>query len=146
MSKNVFLDLGFSEDEAIERALRAEIAIRLELLIRSRRLTQKGAAKLFGVPQPTISKIVNGKLANLSLAFLLRMLVKANLPFEIRRGASAEDVEVSIDDRLFDAGTYRSEMVVGAMQPAGYDIAVESSAPMPVQGEVTFGIPALVRS
>ena len=32
MSKNVFLDLGFSEDEAIERALRAEIAIRLELL------------------------------------------------------------------------------------------------------------------
>ena len=146
MSKNVFLDLGFSEDEAIERALRAEIAIRLELLIRSRRLTQKGAAKLFGVPQPTISKIVNGKLANLSLAFLLRMLVKANLPFEIRRGASAEDVEVSIDDRLFDAGTYRSEMVVGAMQPAGYDITVESSAPMPVQGEVTFGIPALVRS
>lgn len=140
MSKNVFLDLGFPEDEAIERALRAEIAIRLELLIRDRGLTQKAAANLFGVPQPTISRIVNGKLANLSLAFLLRMLIRAELPFEIRRGASADDVEVTIDDGTFDAGTYRDEVVVGASQPAGYGVAVESSAPL---GEGTFEIPAV---
>ena len=45
MSKNVYLDLGFSEDEAIERAIRAEIATRIELLIADRRLTQKQACQ-----------------------------------------------------------------------------------------------------
>lgn len=117
MSKNVYLDLGFSEDEAIERAIRAEIAARIEMLIVARCLTQRQAANLFRVPQPTISKIVNGRLTNLSLAFLIRMLIRAGLPFEIRRGVSAEDVEVAINDAEAAVATKRDEFQVTGSLP-----------------------------
>ena len=90
VSKNVFLDLGFAEDEAAEHALRAELATRIATLIDDRNLTQRDAARLFEVPQPTISKIANGKLANLSLGFLIRMLLRAGLPFRIEKGATAD--------------------------------------------------------
>lgn len=105
MSKNVYLDLGFSEDEAAERALRTELATRIAELIEDRGLTQRSAASLFEVPQPTISKIVNGKLANLSLAFLIRMLLRAGLPFRIEKGASADELSAIVGSYLGDAAT-----------------------------------------
>lgn len=132
MSKNVYLDLGFSEDEAIERAIRAEIATRIEMLIADRRLTQKQAASLFHVPQPTISKIVNGRLANLSLAFLVRMLIRAGLPFEIRRGVSAEDVEVTINDAEVAVATKRDEFQVTGALPGTAAPSVLNSATQPM--------------
>ncbi len=142
MSRNVFLDLGFAEDEATERALRVEIALRVELLIRDRRLTQKEAARLFGVPQPTISKIVNGKLANLSLGFLIRMLVRAGLPFSIRRGSHAEDIEVSIGDRGATSATRRDEIVVAADTARTPGVDIRSFGTSPVTSEAMFDVAA----
>lgn len=106
MSKQVFQDLGFSEDEAREHAIRAEIAAQIALLIADRNLMQKEAAKLFRVPQPTISKIVSGNIANLSLAFFVRMLLRADIPFKICRAKSAEHAEVSIDESEERATAY----------------------------------------
>jgi predicted XRE-type DNA-binding protein len=112
MSKNVFLDLGFAEGEAREHAIRAEIAARIALWIEDHQLKQKDAARLFKVPQPTISKIASGNISNLSLGFFVRMLLRADLPFKICRGKSEERVEVSIDENDEARATFYSEVVV----------------------------------
>jgi predicted XRE-type DNA-binding protein len=96
MSRNAFADLGFAEDKAAEMALRVAVAVQIVQVIKARRLTQNDAKKLFGVPQPTISKIMKLRLANLSLAFLLRMLFKASLPFEIKYGGSSQAIDASV--------------------------------------------------
>lgn len=98
MSKKVFLDLGFDEGEAREQAIRAEISARISIWIQEKGLKQKDAAKLFRIPQPTISKIVSGNISNLSLAFLVKMLLRADIPFKICRAKSADEVEISIDE------------------------------------------------
>lgn len=113
MSRNVFLDLGFAKDEAVELALRGQLGLLIEDLIEARGLTQGKAAQLFGVPQPTISKIVNRRLGNLSLAFLLRMLVRAGLPFSLKAGRDPDDVLVSIDQHEGDALTLYREIDLG---------------------------------
>src|SRR6266702_5568499 len=96
MSRNAFADLGFAEDKAAEMALRVAVAVQIVQVIKARNLTQIDAKKLFGVPQPTISKIMKLRLANLSLAFLLRMLFKAALPFEIRCGGNSQAIEACV--------------------------------------------------
>jgi predicted XRE-type DNA-binding protein len=98
MSKQVFTDLGFSEDEAREQAIRADIAAHISVHIEKNSMRQRDAAKLFRVPQPTISKIVSGNLANLSLAYLIKMLIRADLPFSVVRSKATQEVDVAIGD------------------------------------------------
>lgn len=131
MSKNVFSDLGFADDEAREHAIRAEIAARIALWIEGHQLKQKEAAKLFKVPQPTISKIARGNISNLSLAFFVRMLLRADIPFRICRAKSADLVEVSIDENDEARATLRSEVVVPRAMPNQFKIVhVGSSSPI----------------
>jgi predicted XRE-type DNA-binding protein len=52
-SGDVLVDLGFPD--ADERRLRVQLAMQLNELIAARRLTQAGAAQLFGIPQPHVS-------------------------------------------------------------------------------------------
>ena len=72
------------------------------------------------MPQPTISKIVNKRLSNLSLTFLIRMLVHAGLPFSLKAGRDPDNVFVSIDEDEGDALTlYRDVQLVGETPTAG---------------------------
>ena len=118
MSRNVFLDLGFAKDEAVELALCAQLGLLIEDLIKSRGLTQGKAAQLFGVPQPTISKIVNKRLDNLSLAFLLRMLVRAEVSFNLKVGQDPDNVVVTIDEDEGDALTLYHGVTLGTPSSA----------------------------
>ncbi|MGE0582937.1 MAG: helix-turn-helix domain-containing protein [Steroidobacteraceae bacterium] len=114
MSRNVFLDLGFAKDEAVELALCSQLGILIEDLIKARGLTQGKAAQLFGVPQPTISKIVNERLSNLSLAFLLRMLVRAEVSFNLKVGQDPDNVVVTIDEDEGDTPTHYQGVNLGS--------------------------------
>ena len=66
MAKNVFVDLGFSKAEAAALQARVTLAVEIERYIEKNGFTQAKAATAFGVPQPTISKIVRGDLSRLS--------------------------------------------------------------------------------
>lgn len=99
MSRNVFADLGFAEDKASEMALRVAVAVQIVEVIKARNLTQNDAKKFFHVPQPTVSKIMKLRLANLSLAFLLRMLFKAGLPFEIKYGGNSQAIDAVVSKK-----------------------------------------------
>jgi predicted XRE-type DNA-binding protein len=105
VSRNVFADLGFADDKASEMALRVAVAVQIVQVIKARNLTQNEAKKLFHVPQPTISKIVKLRLANLSLAFLLRMLFKAGLQFAIRSGGNSQSIDATVSEHTVGVAT-----------------------------------------
>jgi predicted XRE-type DNA-binding protein len=73
-SGNVFRDLGFSEDEAENLKIRADLMIELTKLIERQELTQATAAKLLGVTQPRVSDLVRGKIDRFSVDSLIEML------------------------------------------------------------------------
>ncbi|MCG3200068.1 MAG: hypothetical protein GHCLOJNM_04597 [bacterium] len=118
MSRNVFLDLGFAKGEAVELALRAQLGFLIEDLIKSRALTQVKAALVFGVPRATIKKIVNKRPGNFSLAYLLRMLVRAGVPFSLEAERDPDNVFVTIDDDESETLTLYHEMDSGFPSPA----------------------------
>jgi predicted XRE-type DNA-binding protein len=80
-SGDVLVDLGFPD--ADERRLRVQLAMRLNELIADRRLTQAGAAKLFGAPQPHISELKHYKLSRFSSERLLHFLTLLDRDVEI---------------------------------------------------------------
>jgi predicted XRE-type DNA-binding protein len=91
MSTNVFADAGYAADDATIMAIRSDLAMRIAEYLERSPLNQVAAARQLGVPQPTISKIVNGRIENLSIELLLRMLVRANVPIVIQSGSAVKD-------------------------------------------------------
>lgn len=73
---NVFVDLGFSREEADVLAMRVQIALEIEKYIQRKKLTQKAAAEFFNTTQPKISKIMKGKINEFSIDYLARMVGK----------------------------------------------------------------------
>ncbi len=96
MSKNAFADIGFSDADAADMALRVAVAAQIRRVISQRELSQNEAKKLFGVPQPTISKINRLRLSGLSLSLLLRMLFKAGIPFQLTSGGNSQSVSAAV--------------------------------------------------
>ena len=80
-SGDVLVDLGFPD--ADERRLRVQLAMRLNELIAARRLTQVGAAQLFGIPQPHVSDLKHYKLRRFSSERLLRFVTLLDRDVEI---------------------------------------------------------------
>ena len=56
-----------------------------------RGLTQVEAARDLDVPQSTLSKIMNGRVADLSLGLLIRIAVRAGLPIVTQTGGVPEE-------------------------------------------------------
>lgn len=76
-SGNVFVDLGFSREEAEVLAMRAELMARLRTLISERGWTQQEAAKRLGVSQSRVSDLVRGKWEKFSLDMLITLAARA---------------------------------------------------------------------
>jgi len=83
-SGNVFLDLGFPKEEAVNLSIRTKLMIEIEQHIEREKLTQAKAAKLFGVTQPRISDLKRGKIDVFSVDMLIKMLARAGLSVNVR--------------------------------------------------------------
>lgn len=81
---NVFRDLGFGPKEAESLRLRAQLMAEVKRLVQARKLTQKAAAKLFGVTQPRVSDLVRGKIELFSIETLVNMLSRAGNRVQLR--------------------------------------------------------------
>jgi predicted XRE-type DNA-binding protein len=86
MSHNPFLDLGFPREEAVPLHIRSQLAATLERHIERKGWNQTRAARELRVPQPTISKIVNGNMDKLSIEFLVKLTVRAGIPVHVSSG------------------------------------------------------------
>jgi predicted XRE-type DNA-binding protein len=78
-------------DIATIQALRNDLALQISRCLRNRQLTQVEAARLLDIPQPTLSKVVNGRVADLSLELLIRIAVRAGLPIVMQTGEVPEE-------------------------------------------------------
>lgn len=72
-SGNVYADLGRPDADA--QLLKAELVSRIDEIIRQRRLTQIQAAKLLGLSQPDVSRLLRGQFRDYSVERLLRLLM-----------------------------------------------------------------------
>jgi predicted XRE-type DNA-binding protein len=70
---NVFIDLGFDQDEAAVLQMRANLMSDLRLYIEKRKLTQAQAAKQLGIAQSRVSDLVRGKWDKFSREMLIRL-------------------------------------------------------------------------
>ena len=80
-SGNVFADLGRPDAEA--HLLKAELVTRIDKIIRQRGLKQVEAAKLLGLSQPDVSRLLRGNFREYSLERLLRLLMALGRDVEI---------------------------------------------------------------
>ena len=71
-SGNVFADLGLPEADA--HLVKAELVSRIDEIVRERRLTQTEAARLLGLSQPDVSRLLRGDFREYSLERLFRLL------------------------------------------------------------------------
>ena len=76
-SGNVFSDLGFSDGEAKDLALHADLMGRLRLLIEERGWTQAQAAASLEIGQSRVSDLMRGKWDKFSLDMLITLAARA---------------------------------------------------------------------
>ena len=86
MSRNPFLDVAFPPDQATTLHIRSQLAAALEYHIERKGWGRTKAARTLKVPEPTVSKIVNGNFDKLSIEFLIKLMVRAGLSVSISGG------------------------------------------------------------
>ena len=88
-SGNVFADLGLSDADA--HLVKADLVGRMDAIIRDRGITQSEAARLLGLSQPDVSRLLRGDFRQYSLERLLRLLTRLghDVDIVIRQPSSA---------------------------------------------------------
>lgn len=86
----MFTDVGFGPQEAEHLRIRADLMIAVRKVIESYKLTQRQAAKLFGVTQPRISNLVRGRIELFSIDTLVDMLAAAGVRVKLTVGRQSE--------------------------------------------------------
>ncbi len=76
---NVFEDLDFAPEEALNLKIRADLMLNIKQFIQSQGWTQKQAALFFGETQPRISDLMNGDIERFSIDKLVMMLAHAGM-------------------------------------------------------------------
>jgi predicted XRE-type DNA-binding protein len=83
--------MSLSPELATIQALRSDMALQISRCLRQQQLTQVESARLLDIPQPTLSKIMNGRVTDLSLELLIRIAVRAGLPVVMQAGGAPEE-------------------------------------------------------
>ena len=86
-SGNVFLDLGYSQDEAAILQMRCELMADLRKLIKAKKLTQAKVAEILGVSQSRVSDLIRGKWERFSLEMLITLATRAGMRVSLKKAA-----------------------------------------------------------
>jgi predicted XRE-type DNA-binding protein len=86
-SGNIFLDLGYSAEEAAILQMRADLIAKLRRFIQRKKLTQTKAAEIFGVTQSRVSDLIRGKWERFSLEMLVTLATRAGMRVTIKTAA-----------------------------------------------------------
>ena len=76
-SGNVFADLGYSPDEAAILQMRADLMADLRKFIKTKKITQTEAAKIFGINRSSVADLITGKWEKFSPEMLITLATKA---------------------------------------------------------------------
>jgi predicted XRE-type DNA-binding protein len=86
-SGNVFVDFGYSPDEAAILQMRADLMADIRKSIKARRLTQAKAAEILGITQSRVSDLTRGKWEKFSLEMLITLATKAGMHVTLKTAA-----------------------------------------------------------
>ncbi|HAE39539.1 MAG TPA: transcriptional regulator [Candidatus Riflebacteria bacterium] len=86
-SGNVFLDLGYSHEDAELLRLRADLMAEVRSWIKENGLTQAQAAEILQVSQSRISDLVRGKWEKFSLEMLIILAMRSGFNLTLSRVA-----------------------------------------------------------
>lgn len=86
-SGNIFIDLGYSPEEAAVLQMRADLMSHLRKFITSRKLTQSQAADMLGITQSRVSDLIRGKWERFSLEMLITLATKAGMRVKLTTAA-----------------------------------------------------------
>ena len=86
-SGNVFVDLGYSPDEAAVLQMRADLMADLRKFIKTKSLTQARAAESLGVSQSRVSDLIRGKWERFSLEMLITLATRAGMHVTLKKAA-----------------------------------------------------------
>ena len=80
-SGNVFADLGLANPD--EQMLKAGLVAKLAEVVRALDLSQTAAAKLTGISQPDLSRLLRGSFRDMSADRIIRALVRLGFDVDI---------------------------------------------------------------
>lgn len=86
-SGNIFIDLGYSPDEAAILKMRADLMAVLRKFIHIRKLTQVNAAQILGVTQSRVSDLIRGTWERFSLEMLIILATRAGMRVTLKTAA-----------------------------------------------------------
>jgi predicted XRE-type DNA-binding protein len=86
-SGNVFIDLGYSPEEAAILQMRSDLMVDLRKWIKTKRLTQTKAAEILGVSQSRVSDLIRGKWERFSLEMLITLATRVGMHVSLRKAA-----------------------------------------------------------
>jgi len=94
--------------------LRSDVALQIARYTVRLGISQQAAAKQLEVPQPTLSKIVNGHTSDLSLELLLRIAVRAGLRITLQTGLIPQEAGAFVSaGRPSSARAFPSKIAAG---------------------------------
>ena len=82
-SGNVFLDIGFSEEEAERELLRVDLAYAIHCLLKELKLTPAKASKRFGLDPNDVKRLKKVDFEDFTVERLFMILKKLNRSIEI---------------------------------------------------------------
>jgi predicted XRE-type DNA-binding protein len=75
-SGNVFRDIGFAPGEAEHLLVRADLLIKVQKLIESKKITQAELAKTLGITRPRVTELLRGRIDLFSTDALIDTLAR----------------------------------------------------------------------
>lgn len=97
-------------DVATIQVLRADLALQIARFVERSGISQVAAAQSLGIPQPTLSKIANARVSELSLELLIRIAVRAGLPLVLQTGKDPSEAGVFVSGVATRGRTQRSRL------------------------------------
>ncbi len=80
-SNNVFADLGYSDPDT--HLLKAQLVSRIDEILNEQKLTQTEAAKIMGLSQPDVSRLLKGQFREISVERIMRLLMRLGCKVDI---------------------------------------------------------------
>jgi predicted XRE-type DNA-binding protein len=84
---NVFIDLGYSPDEAAILQMRADLMADLRKWIKAKKVTQAKTAEILCISQSRVSDLIRGKWERFSLEMLITLATRAGMHVTLRKAA-----------------------------------------------------------
>jgi len=86
-SGNVFIDLGYSPEEAAVLQMRADLMNKLRKFIETKKITQASAANILCISQSRVSDLIRGKWERFSLEMLVTLATRAGMNVSLKTAA-----------------------------------------------------------